>query len=245
MRLARYAPRSRMTWHHHAETSLSIVLSGRYVERRRGHETEHAAGHLLLCRAFEEHEQLFSSHGAYKILITPSASALELLDAASCWNAIAPIHSPRVAAVGAQLLWELKNKDEFSDLVLDGLTGELLAVLGRCGRRLGAPSDAKMAAALAYIEAHACEGLTISQVADAVDDDPWRISAAFRKRFGKTIGACAREARLAAAFDQLANSRTPIAAVAGECGFHDQAHLTRCFRAAYGITPGRFRSTLQ
>jgi AraC-like DNA-binding protein len=32
----------------------------------------------------------------------------------------------------------------------------------------------------------------------------------------------------------------PLARVAAECGFHDQPHLTRAFRAHVGITPGRF-----
>jgi AraC family transcriptional regulator len=31
-----------------------------------------------------------------------------------------------------------------------------------------------------------------------------------------------------------------IAAVAAACGFADQSHLTRTFRRAVGITPGRF-----
>ena len=33
-----------------------------------------------------------------------------------------------------------------------------------------------------------------------------------------------------------------IAEVASEAGFSDQSHLTRCFRRAFGVTPGRFRA---
>ncbi|MFP3648907.1 AraC family transcriptional regulator [Paraburkholderia sp. SIMBA_054] len=33
----------------------------------------------------------------------------------------------------------------------------------------------------------------------------------------------------------------PIARIAGDCGFTDQAHLTRRFRQAYGLTPARHR----
>jgi AraC-like DNA-binding protein len=45
--------------------------------------------------------------------------------------------------------------------------------------------------------------------------------------------------RLAAARDQIAQGR-PLADVALESGFADQAHLTRMFGAAYGITPARY-----
>lgn len=34
----------------------------------------------------------------------------------------------------------------------------------------------------------------------------------------------------------------PIAAISAECGFADQAHLTRVFNMAVGTTPGRWRA---
>jgi AraC-like DNA-binding protein len=35
----------------------------------------------------------------------------------------------------------------------------------------------------------------------------------------------------------------PPASVAPSLGFADQAHLTRRFKAAYGMTPGRYRES--
>lgn len=37
----------------------------------------------------------------------------------------------------------------------------------------------------------------------------------------------------------------PLAEVAGAAGFADQAHLTRAFGAAFGLTPGRYRRVLR
>ena len=36
--------------------------------------------------------------------------------------------------------------------------------------------------------------------------------------------------------------RRPLAEVAGDAGFADQAHFTRAFKAAFGLTPGRYRA---
>jgi AraC-like DNA-binding protein len=34
----------------------------------------------------------------------------------------------------------------------------------------------------------------------------------------------------------------PLVEVAGDAGFADQAHFTRAFRAAFGLTPARYRA---
>jgi len=47
--------------------------------------------------------------------------------------------------------------------------------------------------------------------------------------------------RLAFARDQI-HQRRPLVEVACEAGFADQAHFTRVFKAAFGLTPGRYRA---
>ncbi len=39
----------------------------------------------------------------------------------------------------------------------------------------------------------------------------------------------------------LAGDAPPIAAVATECGFTNQSHLTRLFHAGFGVTPACHR----
>jgi AraC-like DNA-binding protein len=63
------------------------------------------------------------------------------------------------------------------------------------------------------------------------------------RRFGAQIGltphAYQTNLRVARARALLA-AGIPPAAVAAECGFADQPHLTRTFRRAVGVTPGRY-----
>src|SRR4051812_36336165 len=72
LRAVRYRPASRMAPHWHEEASLGLVLSGHYLDRIRGGETEHRGGHLRFCPAFETHAQVFSKFGALKLLMRPT-----------------------------------------------------------------------------------------------------------------------------------------------------------------------------
>ncbi len=64
---------------------------------------------------------------------------------------------------------------------------------------------------------------------------------AFRRWFGRSLGAHVRARRLAAAAAALRDADLPLAALAADLGFADQAHFTRAFRARFGIPPARFR----
>lgn len=61
----------------------------------------------------------------------------------------------------------------------------------------------------------------------------------FRRHTGFTPHAFQTNVRIAHARDML-RSGEAAARVAAQCGFADQAHLTRTFRRAVGVTPARF-----
>jgi AraC-like DNA-binding protein len=59
---------------------------------------------------------------------------------------------------------------------------------------------------------------------------------------GTTLGAVLAEARCRAAAWWLRNGSRPLAEVGYLCGFADQPHFTRSFRARVGLTPARYRA---
>jgi|GEM_PF-3366572 len=72
-----------------------------------------------------------------------------------------------------------------------------------------------------------------------VDTGPVATLRMFRGQTGVTPHAFHLRLRLERAKERLRQG-VPIAEAAMECGFADQSHLTRQFRADYGLTPGQY-----
>lgn len=83
----------------------------------------------------------------------------------------------------------------------------------------------------------------IADIAASLDWSRKRLVAGFREEIGiapKTLG---RVLRFHHALETLSGSGCPAAEVAAACGYADQAHMIREFRAISGLTPGAIAET--
>jgi AraC-like DNA-binding protein len=78
-------------------------------------------------------------------------------------------------------------------------------------------------------------------VAKAVGASVSTVVQSLRRDTKKTFRQHLRELRLREARTLLADTNTPIAGIATQCGFCDQSHLTRTFKQELGVTPRRYR----
>jgi AraC family transcriptional regulator len=83
--------------------------------------------------------------------------------------------------------------------------------------------------------------LTIAMLASDAGVHPVHLARVFRAHTHKTAGDYLRDLRVRAACELLRDREVPLAAVAAECGFADQSHLTRMFKRFVGTTPAQFR----
>jgi AraC-like DNA-binding protein len=83
------------------------------------------------------------------------------------------------------------------------------------------------------------ERVPLAELAGVAGLSRFELVRRFRTQIGLTPRAFQTNLRIARARELLAAGTGP-AAVAAECGFADQAHLTRTFRAAVGVTPARY-----
>ena len=83
--------------------------------------------------------------------------------------------------------------------------------------------------------------IRLAELASACDMSLHAFQRNFRKQFGKSPHQWRQAARLERARTLLEYSQKSLADIAFECGFSDQAHLTRVFSREFGMTPGTYR----
>ena len=91
----------------------------------------------------------------------------------------------------------------------------------------------------AYLDAHLVESVTLAEASIELGASPTQLARAFTAAFGITPHAYVIGRRLDAARTRILEGQ-PLAGVAADVGFYDQAHLTRRFKRFLSVTPGTF-----
>lgn len=94
--------------------------------------------------------------------------------------------------------------------------------------------------ARAWLHDHLQDNIGLSDMAQALEVDRFRLSREFQAQFGLPPHAWLIQLRLTHARRLLAEGVSP-ADVAAQLGFADQSHLGRWFRRAYQLTPARYQ----
>jgi AraC-like DNA-binding protein/predicted transcriptional regulator YdeE len=98
-------------------------------------------------------------------------------------------------------------------------------------------------AAMAWIETHLLEPMTVKSIADRAGYSPSRFSRGFTRLQGESVMSYVRGRRLEAAMRRLLTEPdVRIVDLAFDSGFDSQEAFTRAFARAFGHPPGRLRS---
>ena len=154
------------------------------------------------------------------------------------------------ATQAASLLIEHVRRPIVDRLYTEGL---MLAVASRALRLaaggIGAPStrgtEDRVARVVDFIEEHLEASVGVARLAEISAMSPWQFSRAFKARLGKSPSQYVLERRIERARRLLEERRLPLAEIAIACGFASQSHMTDVFRSKLGVTPGRYRRSVQ
>lgn len=103
------------------------------------------------------------------------------------------------------------------------------------------PMHPRIAWAMAYIDEHLDERLSLNELAAKAGLSVWHFSTVFRQHAGASPRRYICGLRVLKVQALLASGESPAYA-ALVAGFYDQSHLCRHFKNACGMTPGQFIS---
>ena len=97
--------------------------------------------------------------------------------------------------------------------------------------------------ALAYLNSHLEEDVSIGGLARELGCHPTYFSNAFSKNFGVSPRSYLIRRRIEQSQQLLWHSDMPVKEVAAQCGFRDIYYFYRCFKKLTGLTPGEYRKS--
>jgi AraC family transcriptional regulator len=92
-----------------------------------------------------------------------------------------------------------------------------------------------------YIETHLAEALRVQDLCSLLQLSEAHFSRSFRRTFGESPHAFLVRQRLRRAERYMLETGASLSEIALQCGFTDQAHLSKHFRQHTGRTPGSWR----
>jgi AraC-like DNA-binding protein len=201
--------------HVHETPYAALVLSGCYEEAGDTGRHRVTAGDVIFHEAFEAHLDRIPQSRVEVLNLPLPADYV-------CQAPLAKISDPDVIVSLAE-----KNKDEAAALLLSSTEirepeyqdwpDELAASLIR---------DASM---------------NFSSWSEVTEISAWNLSRGFARIFGISPSGFRARARIRQAWRAIRTTNMPLSAIAADCGFADQAHMTRGIKSMTGQRPTAWR----
>jgi AraC family transcriptional regulator len=242
----RYAPGVRLPRHSHANAYFCFVHRGAFTESF-GSRTRFCGPQTLAFHPpGESHVQQFHQAPVRSFNLELTArSRQRLAELGATLLSPAEYQGGLVVSLVLRLHREFHLMDELSPLALEGLALEILAEASRQAGAATRKAPPWLGRVRELLHDRFPERLSLADLARAVGIHPAYLSSAFRKHEGCTLSDYVRQLRVQAASRRLATTDLSLAEIALGTGFADQAHFSRTFRRAMGLTPAAYRRLLR
>jgi len=231
--------------HAHAEAAISLVLAGEGVDDGDNGTRRVGASDILFTPSFVPHGYRFEKSGRWFNIQLAETWIERVTEGERRLPKGAEVLRSHAAAVwAARVRSEVQLRDSVSSMAIDGAMILMLAELAR-SRDAGATTRPRWLRRVEdAIDASFAAPPPMDELAALAGVHPRHLLRTFRRYHGTTVAQYVRQRQLQQARVALATSKQPLAMIALDAGFSDQAHFTRVFRHTYGETPGAYaRST--
>jgi AraC family transcriptional regulator len=235
VREVRYRADAVQSTHCHAEGGLSLVVAGELEETTSATRHRAKAGSLVVKPPQCWHANRYGPRGT-RIIQVLTADGRAPWDDSDCeyhWS-----ESPRLARHLLALLMDRPGAAEAAEMELWDV---LVAMQPWCLKYRRASRPRWWPDAVDLLNQCTQRSVSVAAVAKRVGVHPVYLARVCRRQLGCTVQQYVRQRRVLAAWRSWDGDEKPLAAIALEVGFADQAHMTRAFVEQLGVSPGRLR----
>lgn len=236
----RYEPNTSLPMHCHEQAYLLVSLRGATVESAMHQDHVCSRGWIVFNQAGESHRDQVSSAGAEALNVELPLLWLDRVASRMRESPVLYRHAGgALHAVGALQL-AMASHGALAPFVVEEAVTTIIDSLDASD--VPNPHRARWLNRVEQIVRDR-RGLppSLDALADEAGVHPAHLCRQFRKSRGKTISEFAACVRTDLALEQVLSTSTPLVEISADCGFSDQAHMTRMFRRFFKTTPGRVR----
>ncbi|HEX7731127.1 MAG TPA: AraC family transcriptional regulator [Rhodanobacter sp.] len=239
-RLLPTVPEDGVIEHAHAEAHFVLLLDGTYVSSAHGAPCEAREPVLIYNPPGTVHRDRFRGDGGAFMTVAVSLVSQRCCEEVMTLPDYACVVGDGARPMALAMAGALARAETVDELALESQCLELMSETALHYRPVQERAPAWLRRARECLrEADLPGGL--ADVARACGVHPVYLARAFRAHYGCSPGGFRRRCRLNQAATMLVSSTRELSEVAQACGFFDQAHFTRAFAEAFGMTPGRYR----
>jgi AraC family transcriptional regulator len=224
--------------HYHDNAHISFILSGTDKEKRNGNSYYRNIGDLFFYQQGQIHGTL-SQTGKTRNLIIELTQSFEYdykcdFTTLEFNNRMSSLFKLKLV----KLFGEIIYNDNLLPLTLETLMSELSSI-GNYRTCKKMPEWHKTI--IEIINDNWNNVISLTELSQAVNVHPVTISKYFNVYNNCTLTNYIKGIRIARSFTLLQNTNLSLTEIAFECGFSDQSHFIRVFKAITGYSPNKIR----
>ena len=237
-----YAPGQKIPVHEHAAPYVCYLAAGELVELNDRETTVYSQSRLVYHPRGMRHQGGIGAQGARALGFELSLRQLSRdgIHPSSLPSRPLAITDPSLLLLMDRVALALRCGARYGKQELDEAVAEVSAALTE-GRAPVVKDGHWLRLVLEFINDEFKTTPQIDDFSRVAGLHPTHLMRAFKQKTGMTLGDYVRRLKIAHACRQLRADGMPLAQIAAECGFADQSHFSRTFKAVMGLTPLQYR----